>query len=103
MTNDKINAAIAEACGWRDLGMHPMFGLMGVNPNADGIRTAVEWYTDDLNAMHQVEKTLTIPQWYDYATYLNPMWTKEKLIHATAFQRAEAYLKTIGKWEGLQA
>ena len=100
MTNDKINAAIAEACGWTRVNATHRSGKA---PNADYVGSEfIPDYWNDLNAMHQVEKTLTIPEWYDYATYLNPMWTKEKLIHATAFQRAEAYLKTIGKWEGLQ-
>jgi hypothetical protein len=101
MTNDKINAVIAEACGWKRVNTTHRSGKA---PNADYVGAEfLPDYCNDLNVMHQVEKTLTVPEWYDYATYLNPMWTKEKLIHATAFQRAEAYLKTIGKWEGLQA
>jgi hypothetical protein len=55
---------------------------------------------NDLNAMHEAEKALTEEQINRYITTLclevqpTPM-----LHHATAAQRAEAFLRTIGKWE----
>ena len=58
-------------------------------------------YLNDLNAMHEAEKMLTREQIEIYCEHLNPknygIWWG---IHATAAQRSEAYLKTIGKWEG---
>ncbi len=60
-------------------------------------------YFNDLNAMHEAEKVLTESQQMPYRTAL--FCTEEvdysyfKLIHATAAQRAEAFLRTIGKWE----
>lgn len=54
-------------------------------------------------AMHEVEKVLSHKQGGDYDSNL---WliicrdeTRPANWHATAQQRAEAYLKTIGKWE----
>lgn len=69
-------------------------------------------YLNDLNAMHEVEKTID-PSLYDlYEFWLGDI-TKTSalamrrsfigerftLAHATASQRAEAYLRTIGKWK----
>lgn len=65
--------AIAEACG-------------GKHRN----------YLGDLNAMHEAEKTLSIDQRGKYAHLL--LVTSEWSIAATAAQRAEAFLRVIGKW-----
>jgi hypothetical protein len=48
--------------------------------------------------MHEAEKALTVDQWYEYDR-LMPLRNPQKM-HATAAKRAEAYLRTIGKWEG---
>lgn len=54
-------------------------------------------YPSDLNACHEMEKVLTYEQICDYGDWLpKDDWG---LIHATAAQRAEAFLRTIGKWE----
>lgn len=59
-------------------------------------------YLNDLNAMHEVEMILAEdPIFRNYEAMLDrvvPM--SERWIFATAAQRAEAYLRTIGKWEG---
>jgi len=52
-------------------------------------------YCNDLNAMHEVEKTLT--DHWDGFHFRNHIANN---VHATARQRAEAYLRTIGKWRG---
>lgn len=69
-------------------------------------------YLNDLNAMHEVEATLTAEQsdelfyyWLAFAVSQgrcgDQIWQYRKLMaHATAAQRAEAFLKTIGKWVG---
>jgi hypothetical protein len=97
MTDDQINAAIAEACKWTDLAIHPEFGLMGTPPDSHGLRVAVPWYAVDLNAMHEAEKVLRGAEWDTYVDLLAETWIQ--VAHATARQRAEAFLKTIGKWE----
>lgn len=72
----------------------------------------VPYYLSDLNAMHEAEKTLK--DWNKYVCMIAKVIvgdTRPKasgndyhvatsvIIHATAAQRAEAFLRTIGKWE----
>jgi hypothetical protein len=84
MTNEQINAAIAEACGWT--------AIWGEGCDPD--------YCGDLNEMHEAEKVLrnqftTIEEAY----WRNLQWVKPHPIYATARQRAEAFLRALGKWE----
>jgi hypothetical protein len=94
MTNKQINIAIAEAVGWEG---HPVFiDVMG-NHYPVGLPPD---YCNDLNAMHEAEKVLTSEQIDKYVTILClEIQPEPKLHHATAQQRAEAFLRTIGKWE----
>jgi len=61
-------------------------------------------YCDDLNAMHEAEKILTRIQRLFYQVSLMKLQKADlvagrwDLIHATARQRAEAFLRTIDKW-----
>ncbi len=67
-------------------------------------------YLNDLNAMHGAENVLTDEQrvayslqWLPCVLTINGRTVRPKreeftLIHATAAQRAEAFLRTIGKW-----
>ena len=59
-------------------------------------------YLNDLNAMHKVEKALTCSQWNAYMHYLRKLAPHRNGHHATAAQRAEAYLRTINKWSDEQ-
>lgn len=108
MTDEQINEAIAEACGWTDFVIHPEFGLMGTPTDTHGLRTAVDWYTVDLNAMHEAEKTLKgYEQIHTYVWHLSNRkdWeTDFKLmeVHISARDRAEAFLRTLCKWEEVQ-
>ena len=103
MTNEQINIAIAEACGWK------------YEKNETHAPDGAFWwpkkpefpdYCNDLNAMHEAEKKLTKKQLQTYLDFLTDAprecvyqtWTSS--VFATAAQRAEAFLKTIGKWEG---
>ena len=104
MTDQQINAAIAEACGWTDIFEHPEFGLMGVAPDTHGCRTAIEGYTYDLNSMHEAEKTIFPYYETVYSNKLAKVTGAEMsddtdYFCATARQRAEAFLRTLGKWE----
>jgi hypothetical protein len=93
MTDEQINAAIAEAI------------------NADPHWKCAKNYCTDLNAMHEAEKMLTIQQKAnDYEILLETVTRRGKsgmtfglaaylFCHATARQRAEAFLRTLGKWE----
>lgn len=89
MTDKQINAAIAEACGWIYFdGWH--------HPNCKG---SLPDYCADLNAMNQVEEALKGKQFGTYAIALNDIEGSLWGIRATARQRAEAFLRTLGKWE----
>ncbi len=98
MTNKQINIAIAEACGWADIkhgrGLRPVAKEFN-----DESKSFIPDYCNDLNAMHEAEKLLNTNElWENYkACILN--WMTEPVC-ATASQRAEAFLRTIEKWEG---
>ena len=61
-------------------------------------------YPGDLNACHEMEEALTDDQGILYGSilaHIRTRFTESKWMwHATAPQRCEAFLKTIGKWEG---
>jgi len=102
MTNEKINAAIAEACGWRKEDGVYMWTANGIDWTSPELRD----YCNDLNAMHEAEKVLKgYEQIVDYVWNLENRsgdWSTDKHMmgtHATARQRAEAFLRTLGKWE----
>lgn len=86
MTDEQINAAIAEVCGWAHANIEPH-----AYPN----------YCTDLNAMHEAEKVLQnqFTPMIEEAYWRNLQWVKPHPIYATARQRAEAFLRTLGKWE----
>jgi hypothetical protein len=83
MTQEQQRVAIAEACG----------------EDSDSIvRELIPDYLNDLNAMHDAENSLTTSQMTTMSQYLHRkigvLWG-----FATASQRAEAFLRTIGKWK----
>jgi hypothetical protein len=89
MSDEQINIAIAEACG--------------LDVVRDGeFRKSLPRYCSDLNAMHEAEKVLEheeIDLWSYYIYELNELIQRNNrvqfAIHATARQRAEAFLRTI--------
>jgi len=88
VNQEEQRIAIAEACGWKT-----------------GYRDPEAWhplpdYLNDLNAMHDAEKVLNEKQ-EDImnSTLWDIMDGRKYLWHATASQRAEAFLRTIGKWK----
>ena len=105
MTPEQQRIAIAEACGWkwhsRSKGKIKVWdnGLDYVFYDSD-----LPDYLNDLNAMHEAEKTLSQKDKREYAYQLNGGYYTSGLddafdiVHATAVQRAEAFLKTIDKW-----
>lgn len=100
MTPEQQQLAIAEACGrvqradgfWFPAGKY--YGSAGI-PD----------YLNDLNAMHDAEKVLTKKQLQTYLDILadapreSMYQTWATSVFSTASQRAEAFLRTIGKWE----
>lgn len=120
MTPEQQNIAIAEACGWRHaMARHPK-SLNIVTVWSDGkspwchIRKPPD-YLGDLNAMHEAEKVLTDKEKESYIMDIACVIRHQQGISnyesipqchfstfATAAQRAEAFLKTINKWEDEQ-
>ena len=105
MTNEQINIAIAKACGWDSDDIERGYTLCQFSES-------VPDYCNDLNAMHEAEKVLTYEQAEQFEDELcdicdmenrhkeYPLPFRFAVAHATAAQRTEAFLKTIGKWEG---
>ena len=74
--------------------------------NPEAKLQALPDYLNDLNAMHEVEKVLSRGVGYHqpggfgrYKTLLAEVCGEQRPIDATAAQRAEAFLRTNGKWE----
>ena len=120
MTPEQQRIAIAEFCGWGyrralNTGTFAWFSPTGSRetfwfwdsptPCPDGLPN----YLNDLNAMHEAEEELDKFQGRHFQERLfklvNHSDTLHCLnflaIHATAAQRAEALLRTIGKWKDL--
>lgn len=118
MTPEAQRIAIAEACGWTDADFEGMYG----RPHANSmLREPLPDYLNDLNAMHEAEKTLGEDQRREHAWFLVQIidkfqtWAPQDfpVLHvwemslcdiadclaATADQRAEAFLRTLGLWE----
>lgn len=117
MNFDKQRAVIAEYCGWKEIGKSGVYqnvskGINGCMPNGAVHKKRIEMklpgansflvpdYLNDLNAMHEAEQS--IRRDHDvyglYLQYLNRTAT-ECRVHATAEQKAEAFLQAIGKWK----
>jgi hypothetical protein len=118
MNKQKQRIAIAEFCGWdfdpQEASRWMSRGRLVKSPKGDLVfRYSIPDYLNDLNAMHEAEKMLTERQIVDYEVIIrevvaNKIWfwytpfagEVYQLCHTTAAQRAEAFLKTIGRWEG---
>jgi len=85
MTDEQINEAITQATGLWDY------------PYSSETKRMYD-FCSDLNAMHEAEMKLTKEQSDDYVARLFD--SCYELAFATASQRAEAFLRTLGKWEG---
>ena len=100
MKPEQQRIKIAEACGWkpdkRGLGWLCPHGYYAPEPD----------YLNDLNAMHEAECWMmankSLMTFWEYAGRLKKHFQNlgdDGYIHATASQRAEAFLRTLGKWE----
>lgn len=97
MTNEQINRAIAEACEWEE-------GVERYVQNLPLMKAPPDYCTD-LNAMHEAEMIFTPESkyWMYYALLDEMCGSSFKAIRATARQRAEAFLRVLGKWEEVQS
>lgn len=116
MTDEEINLAIAEA-----LGIEIERRTRRGKPDPNGVQLCyliehhggvATWrklsnYCHDLNAMHEAEKALDEIDWVFLVSELASVVRLPKqaevqikqMVHATARQRAEAFLRTLGKWK----
>jgi len=112
MNDKQINTAIAEACGWteiQDSGVwhhHKLWGYPPLKPG-QGVGNTFHYlpdYCNDLNAMHEAEKAIFPYYGTVYSNKLARVTGAEMsddtdYFCATARQRAEAFLRTLGKWK----
>lgn len=105
MTDQEQIIALAEWDGWT-IKSHNHLGVYGSKEHSSGGRTGwvVPDYLSDLNAVHELEKKLLASQHDAYMWHLTDSVRHESEmgfveIHATARQRCEALLRTIGKWK----
>jgi hypothetical protein len=104
MKPEKQRIAIAEACG-----LKKEIGVTGIVRwrDKEGLRDYLPNYCNDLNAMHEAEKTLSYNDKQKYLDiladaprediYIVRRYTCADSVFATAAQRAEAFLKAIGQ------
>lgn len=119
MTPESQRIAIAEACGFQWIFTYKSTSIGDELTNqrvltkketyhrslyeaglGDGfVGQDVPRYLTDLNAMHEAEKVLDQRQGRDYRGILLDVCEGiPNALHATAAQRAEAFLRAIGKW-----
>jgi hypothetical protein len=104
LTPKEQQIKVAELCGWHDMatgyflrGSEQIYKLLG-NLEKQRTRMPVPDYLNDLNAMHGAEMSLK-----DKGTYMimleavvgDTVCRNWRLTHATAAQRAEAFVMTM--------
>ena len=107
MTNNEINQTIAEHCGWAPC-HKGCDGRTWRKPDDSGCQEHLPDYCVDLNAMNYAESHLMQVGGDDVFLYydnINDVLAKHAGYDACLYQasasarvRAEAFLRTIGKW-----
>jgi hypothetical protein len=104
MTPEQQRIKIAEACGWEILNTPTLYGdfaCYAKDPSGQEF-PGIPDYLTDLNAMHEAEKVLLadvrhLEPYKKYLAYLTCA-AGEPVYHATAAQRAEAFLRALNLW-----
>jgi hypothetical protein len=116
MTPEKQRIAIAEASGWTRVwdsafrqwiqrSPDKALATCDPDPNANWELHRLPDYLNDLNAMHEAELAVFGNDWDEalWAIYKHTLYgvieMNRHVLNSTAAQRAEAFLRTIGKWE----
>lgn len=108
MKPEEMDRAIAQHLGWE---LVPLEGrefngipvMVWKRPDGE-MGFPCPCYSSDLNAMHEAEKTLSQRQYWEYADLRlkETVWKNgspgKAYQCATADQRAETFLRAIGKW-----
>jgi len=104
MNKEQQRITIAEACGYRNIALREDpdegFGpLLTGFKNDNQFDEQIPDYLNSLNAMHKAEKWLIEDDQHAYGCYCIDLQEEYgNTVHLTAAQRAEAFLRTIGKW-----
>lgn len=112
MTEQQINVAIADIMGWTQITEHALLresmgrSYTGKHPQG-GVIMDIPNYCGDLNAMADAEGTLTFTDRQTYYCNVQRVMSSslpdhrylvmQECIRATARQRAEAFLRTVGR------
>ena len=100
MSDDELRIEVAKLCGWR----YPKWNgswMVAWREEHPHVTKEIPDYPNDLNAMYEVEKILVEVQKRKYANVLlniikpDEYYGEYDIIHATARQRAEAFIKTM--------
>jgi hypothetical protein len=95
MTDEQINKVISKDVWFCSLAIR---ATLGFEVDHDESKIEVKNYAKDLNLMHEAEATLNEDQLWLMAREIERN-EDEWYFRATARQRAEAFLRTLGKWE----
>lgn len=111
MSPTEQQLAIQEMCGWKRTRNGNGKHWNHPNPNQKATVRYKPWnYLTNLNAMHQAERVLQAQNryWPDYIYELSQLFPPllkgedktnwSQMCHATAAQRAEAFLRAVKKW-----
>lgn len=98
MKKEQQRIAIAEACGLNT--KKEVCGGVFVYRDTRGFPVAsLPDYPNDLNAMHRAEETLSMDDLLAFDRHLyDLLHSQQRCVHATAAQRAEAFLRALNKW-----
>jgi hypothetical protein len=108
MTPEAQRIAIAEFCGWTKCRLTVKgAGAPERRPSPHGVPPQLPDFCNDLNAMHEAEKRLTEEQYEQFGhalinkvlSHASSTAAARMVLSAPAAQRAEALLRTIGKWQ----
>lgn len=113
MKTEEQRIAIAKALGWTDIKHYPDSNRWWATRPDTRELDFLPNYPADLNAMHEAEKTLIAKSqqdrfvhrlWFVIGAGVHVAhigWDSQEwiLIHSTAAQRAEAFIRTLNLWK----
>jgi hypothetical protein len=109
MTQEEKRIKLAEAAGWIEISDWKAAGINGKHPTEPWVEVIPDYF-NDLNAVHELEKSLSDGQYDIFEQELarvagficHDEWPVpsglRKVISATAAQRAEALGLTLNLW-----
>ena len=110
MDEQQQRIKIAEAYGYYNINAKCWRAWFNeeVNGKLSVVEKTVPDYLNDLNAMHDAIESLSYQDQVDWVYTLGEVlgfrnrndWNEITMLQATAEQRAEAFLRTLGLWEG---